>query len=155
MKELMEFYPKLLLLGEYSILLGGHAITVPLRIYRASFDFLTHANRNPDAINSNTTLLNLANYFMHHEVISHNINIIRFLEDLENGLYLKSTIPMGYGIGSSGVVCAAILKTYPTDSLKPDFSPHGTYRLKTLLGAMESFFHGTSSGLDPLACYRD
>ena len=53
----------------------------------------------------------------------------------------------GYGLGSSGTLVAAVYDAYvkqKTDDL---------LRLKTLFGQMESYFHGSSSGIDPLQCY--
>lgn len=73
-----------------------------------------------------------------------------FAKDLASGLYFDSTIPTGYGMGSSGALCAAILDTYAFE--KEKFS---LLALKKLLGEMESFFHGSSSGIDPLVCYLD
>jgi len=59
----------------------------------------------------------------------------------------QSSIPFGYGLGSSGALTAAaydyFFKKIDLDHLK----------LKDTLSEMESFFHGKSSGLDPLTSF--
>ncbi|MBU3927994.1 MAG: mevalonate kinase [Bacteroidetes bacterium] len=63
-------------------------------------------------------------------------------------------IPQGFGVGSSGALCAAIYERYAVDAA--DISPGNENMLiglKKQLAQMESFFHGVSSGLDPLLCY--
>jgi len=59
----------------------------------------------------------------------------------------ESTIPFGYGVGSSGALTAGIYDRYGIDKKQ------GLFILKRELGAIESFFHGASSGIDPLICY--
>ena len=75
------------------------------------------------------------------------LDLPTFLKDLNKGIYFHSTILTGYGMGSSGALCAGIFSRYKRQDLT-DLS-----LLKTLLGKMESFFHGSSSGIDPLICY--
>ena len=53
---------------------------------------------------------------------------------------------MGYGLGSSGSLCAASYDSFGIVS--KDYK-----EIKDHLATMESFFHGTSSGLDPLTIY--
>ena len=153
MRKFSEVYPKLLLLGEYSILLGGNALTLPLRIFNAQFDFLIKANDTEAAIRSNRILKNFLKFIRGNELIINNINFTRLASDINNGLYVKSNIPTGYGLGSSGSVCAAILKSYSKIKLPAKISQIETFRIKSILASMESFFHGISSGIDPLACY--
>ena len=69
--------------------------------------------------------------------------------DIENGLYFESTIPESYGLGSSGSVVAAIYESYK----KEVFVDLEISDLKLIFSLMESFFHGQSSGIDPLSCY--
>jgi len=60
---------------------------------------------------------------------------------------LASNVPSGYGLGSSGTLVAAVYDRYA-------FQKTDDYlQLKTLFGLMESHFHGSSSGIDPLQCY--
>ncbi|HND86746.1 MAG TPA: hypothetical protein PK971_00380, partial [Saprospiraceae bacterium] len=72
-----------------------------------------------------------------------------FRQHLAKGLVLESNIPAGYGLGSSGALCAAIYDTYCRE--KTTHLP----TLKAHLAGMEGFFHGSSSGIDPLTSYLD
>lgn len=76
-------------------------------------------------------------------------------KDLDNGLWFDSTIPQGFGIGSSGALVAAIYERYGMEKIHPeiDISGEGIARLKQMFSQMEAYFHGKSSGLDPLICY--
>jgi mevalonate kinase len=87
--------------------------------------------------------------------IPEKLNLKAFEHDLENGLYFDSSIPQGFGVGSSGALCAAIYDRYAIDKIVPDLNPdkNKILRLKKMFSAMESYFHGKSSGLDPLICY--
>ena len=71
----------------------------------------------------------------------------RFNHELQYELYLDSDVPSGYGLGSSGVLVAAVYDRYALQKNED------LLQLKTLFGKMESFFHGSSSGIDPLQCY--
>jgi mevalonate kinase len=70
-------------------------------------------------------------------------------------MYFDSSIPQGYGIGSSGALVAAIYDQYATDKITvlENLTQEKLLKLKKIFGRMESYFHGTSSGLDPLNSY--
>jgi mevalonate kinase len=64
--------------------------------------------------------------------------------------WLDLNIPIGYGLGSSGTVSAAIYDLF--------FSQSGSLSLnhqKEDLAVIESYFHGKSSGVDALTCFAD
>jgi len=75
--------------------------------------------------------------------------------DVAQGMYFDSTIPQGYGVGSSGALVAAIYDKYATDKITvlENLTREKLLTLKNIFAAMESFFHGKSSGLDPLNSY--
>src|SRR5699024_1889521 len=75
--------------------------------------------------------------------------------DIEKGLYFDSSIPQGYGIGSSGALVAAIYDKYATNKITilENLTRDKLNKRKAIFGEMESFFHGQSSGLDPLNSY--
>lgn len=75
------------------------------------------------------------------------LDLRRFEMELDAGLYFDSNIPTGYGVGSSGALVAAIYDRYKLIDIN-DIS-----KLKDFLASMESYFHGSSSGIDPLQCY--
>lgn len=83
------------------------------------------------------------------------LDLDKMKQDIDQGLFLDSTIPNGYGLGSSGALVAALFSTYSRMpfSKKILSLPPEIQKLKTLFASMESFFHGTSSGIDPLSCY--
>ena len=70
-------------------------------------------------------------------------------------MYFDSSIPQGYGVGSSGALVAAIYDKYATDKITvlENLTRDKLLKLKKIFGKMESFFHGESSGLDPLNSY--
>lgn len=67
-------------------------------------------------------------------------------DDLLDDWRLVGNIPTGYGLGSSGAVCAAIYDRYAPEPLRGE-------ALLELLARMEQYFHGRSSGTDPLIAY--
>ena len=80
-------------------------------------------------------------------MLSNLFDLQNFKTDLEEGLFLASNVPSGYGLGSSGTLVAAVYDRYAMQKTE-DY-----LQLKTLFGQMESHFHGSSSGIDPLQCY--
>ena len=67
---------------------------------------------------------------------------------LSKHLAFESNIPQGYGLGSSGSVSAAVFDAfYKKDDLI------STTELKNRLAHIESCYHGSSSGTDPLVSY--
>ena len=74
---------------------------------------------------------------------------------MAQGMYFDSSIPQGYGVGSSGALVAAIYDKYAFDKITvlENLTREKLLTLKTIFGKMESFFHGKSSGLDPLNSY--
>src|SRR5690606_20286926 len=66
-----------------------------------------------------------------------------------------SSIPQGYGVGSSGALVASIYDQYAHNKITvlENLTREKLLILKTIFSEMESFFHGKSSGLDPLNSY--
>jgi len=84
------------------------------------------------------------------------LNISAFQKDIAKGLFFDSNIPQGYGVGSSGALVAAVFEKYSLNKLLPEhISKDELKDLKKVFGKMESFFHGKSSGIDPLICYMN
>jgi mevalonate kinase len=148
-------YPaKILLFGEYSILLNSDALAIPFNRFSgelALMDSLTDCESQV-AEQSNRRLKELF-IFINQPDISKRIEFSfdneSFRKDLERGLWFKSDIPEESGLGSSGALAAAIfdrysdLRTSNTDLLK----------IKYCLALIESAYHGNSSGIDPLVSY--
>ena len=83
------------------------------------------------------------------------LDLDRFENDIDKGLYFESNIPQGYGIGSSGALVAAVYDEYVLEGVKNRMILTGNEisNLKEAFSKMESYFHETSSGIDPLLCY--
>ncbi len=138
-----RFYSKVLLFGEHTVNLGSQALALPLKAYGGAWffdhdvpqyrlqewcDFLRELQQNGELLLP--------------------LKLDDFDTDLKNGLCFVSDVPQGYGAGSSGVLCAALYDRYKNEDIVPAMS-----NLKQGFAQMESFFHGTSSGIDPLVCY--
>lgn len=143
------FHSKILLFGEHIINKGAMGLAAPLHRYDGVFRY---GNVKDKAVSvSNKSLESLANYIVHTEALSDLYNTNAFLEDIENGLYFDSTIPQGYGLGSSGALVAAVYYQYRKNRKKN----YVVSEVKRELAELESFYHGKSSGLDAIVCYLD
>lgn len=154
------FYAKILLFGEYSVIFNSMGLAVPYVHFKGEFRFIAEEQYTDHAVavDSNRQLELFAAYL--REIASQGgieatFDADRLENDVRKGLYFESSIPQGYGVGSSGALCAAIYHHYAIDAIHPKriFSREDAIRLKTIFSSMESYFHGLSSGLDPLLCY--
>lgn len=138
-------YPgKMILFGEHTVIHGSRALAAPTPGFGGNwigsagvdnqsqccdlFAFAAYIKANADKMNSP-------------------INIDLLLTDLDQGFAFQSNIPVGYGLGSSGALCAALYNQYrvqDSDNLRD---------IRSDLAIMEGYFHGRSSGLDPLVSY--
>ena len=150
------FYSKILLFGEYGIIKDSKGLSIPYNFYNGALKVDT--NLSDDAKRSNDNLKRFAAYLKTLE--QKNPELVQFdlqaLEkDIEKGMYFDSSIPQGYGVGSSGALVAAIYDKYATDKITvlENLTRDKLLKLKKIFGEMESFFHGKSSGLDPLNSY--
>ena len=141
-----RYYSKVILFGEYSMIFDSTALMVPLRQFSAQWRFASHLLAQGSAA-SNASLQRFADYLSTLDGMKDNFDLQRFNHDLYYNLFLDSNVPSGYGLGSSGTLVAAVYDAYAKQ--KSD----DLLALKTLFGQMESFFHGSSSGIDPLQCY--
>jgi mevalonate kinase len=149
------FPAKLLLFGEYAILLGSAALSMPFFRFGASLRFFHHETGDGSWFpeESNRQLKKLCNHFLENRsAFTEFLDLDRFQRELESGLYLFSNIPQRYGMGSSGALCAAVYHRYSVDAHNAIlFSDRkNLIKLRKSFIMMESFFHGKSSGFDPL-----
>lgn len=121
------------------------ALMVPLSRFSAQWRNASHLSESAAA--SNASLQRFADYLSTLDEAKDVIDLRRFNHELQYNLFLDSDVPSGYGLGSSGVLVAAVYDHYATQ--KTD----DLLQLKALFGKMESYFHGSSSGIDPLQCY--
>lgn len=154
------FYAKIMLFGEYSVICNSMGLTIPYAHFKGELGFL-NKYRYTDydfAIESNKML---RDYYTHlaglHEKgeLKCELELEHFDRDLRKNLFFESTIPQGFGIGSSGALCAAIYQRYGKNKVRSQrrMKQEEVKHLKEVFAQMESYFHGISSGIDPLNCY--
>jgi mevalonate kinase len=142
----MRRYPaKLLLFGEYVLLLGAPALALPLPGFGGAWAWSDSAPPPERARAMAPALERWARSEALRDV--EGLDVEAFTRDLGRGLWFASNIPSGYGLGSSGALCAGVFDRYARQR------PDDLEALKGVLARMESFFHGQSSGLDPLTSY--
>ncbi len=135
-----KYYPaKLLLFGEYTVLHGGQALAMPFDRYVGYWRFLKEGEQAQNSLQP---------FFQYLQTVfsKDSLDFNAFAGDISEGLIFDSTIPWGYGAGSSGSLCAGIWDKYGRE--QGDIE-----KLRTIFAQMESFFHGKSSGIDPLVSY--
>lgn len=149
------FYAKILLFGEYGIIEDSQGLTLPYSFYKGTFKFADL--KSEFEIKSNASLKKYSDFLKNLEVADKfKLNISAFQKDIAKGLFFDSNIPQGYGVGSSGALVAAVFEKYSLNKLLPEhISKDELKDLKKVFGKMESFFHGKSSGIDPLICYMN
>jgi mevalonate kinase len=150
------FYSKILLFGEYGIIKDSKGLSIPYNFYNGALK----VDENPldEAIKSNKSLRRFVVYLeqlqnIQPELVTFNLELLNI--DVERGMYFDSSIPQGYGVGSSGALVASIYDKYAHNKITvlENLTREKLLQLKTIFSQMESFFHGKSSGLDPLNSY--
>ena len=151
-EELKSFPSKILLFGEYGILKGSLGLAIPYPAYSGSWVIPQNEKdktSNENARRSNRHLRFLLDYLETQPELFNSLKVSKFRNDIEKGLCFESNIPEGYGLGSSGALSAALLYQYAKPEVKNFTLPEIRYKLASI----EKFFHGTSSGLDPLVSW--
>ena len=147
------FYAKILLFGEYGIIKDSKGLAIPYNSYKGALK--SASNLSGEAKKSNENLVKLYDYLKKTPTDLVSFNFIAFKEDIDTGMYFDSSIPQGYGVGSSGALVASIYDQYAEDKITilENLTRDKLLKLKDIFSLMESFFHGKSSGLDPLNSY--
>ena len=147
------FYSKILLFGEYGIIKDSKCLSIPYSFYNGALK--KDENLSESALKSNESLKRYVTYLknLNPELVTFDINTLE--NDVKSGLYFDSSIPQGYGVGSSGALVAAIYDKYAFNKITvlENLTREKLLKLKVVFSEMESFFHGKSSGLDPLNSY--
>ncbi len=150
------FYSKILLFGEYGIIKDSKGLSIPYNFFKGALK--TDENQSEEAKKSNQSLIEFVAYLK--KLMAEKTDLVKFdlnalQNDVEAGMYFDSSIPQGYGVGSSGALVAAIYDKYAQNKITvlENLTREKLLKLKAVFGAMESFFHGNSSGLDPLNSY--
>ena len=147
------FYSKILLFGEYGIIKDSKGLSIPYNFYNGALKL--DGNTSESAVNSNSNLKNFVDYLktLDSQLVSFDLDALQ--ADVDAGMYFDSSIPQGYGVGSSGALVASIYDKYATEKITvlENLTREKLLNLKEIFSKMESFFHGKSSGLDPLNSY--
>ncbi len=147
------FYAKILLFGEYGIIKDSKGLAIPFNSYKGALKSAT--TLSGEALKSNKSLYNFYNYLQGIKIDNVSFDFSSLEADIENGMYFDSSIPQGYGVGSSGALVASIYDKYANNKITvlENLTRDKLLCLKHIFSQMESFFHGKSSGLDPLNSY--
>ena len=147
------FYAKILLFGEYGIIKDSKGLAIPFNAYQGAL-------KNPLKVSetvkkSNAKLMAFYDYLVALDTPLVAFDLATLKKDIENGMYFDSSIPQGYGVGSSGALVASIYDKYAIHKITvlENLTRDKLLKLKQIFSLMESFFHGKSSGLDPLNSY--
>ena len=147
------FYSKILLFGEYGIIKDSKGLSIPYNFYNGALKM--DENPTPSAVDSNLNLKKFLKYLSDIDTNLVAFDLEQLQQDVQAGMYFDSSIPQGYGVGSSGALVAALYDKYAQDKITvlENLTREKLLKLKAIFSEMESFFHGKSSGLDPLNSY--
>jgi len=144
------FYSKLLLFGEYGLMYNAMALSIPFPKFSGFLDLDTDQSHQESTAE-------IQKFFGHlksgdsSQKLHFAFDLKSLGNDLSDGLYFNSNIPQQYGVGSSGALVAALFGKYAAPSItERQPTPE---QLKSDFSVLESYFHGQSSGLDPLTSY--
>ena len=154
------FYAKILLFGEYSVIHNSKGLIIPYGHFRGELAFL-NKNRYTNYDYAKTSNSHLKEFAEHLSKIKKSkklkvkINIDAFIKDIHKGMFFESTIPQGFGLGSSAALVASVYNKYAKNKIvsRKKISSDEINILKEGFSELEAFFHGTSSGVDPLNSY--
>ena len=139
--------------GEYGIIKNSKGLSIPYNFYKGGLK--TGDLSNKTVFKSNEILSQFREYLKKIDPKIVSFNFSSMDDDLSNGMYFDSTIPQGYGVGSSGALVAAFYDRYGKNKITvlENLTKDKILTLKDVFSKMESYFHGKSSGLDPLNSY--
>ena len=145
------FYAKILLFGEYGIIKDSKGLSIPYNFYRGALKI----SEDPSTLDTHFKLLGFCKYLKKLPESTVSFDWLRLEADLDKKMYFDSSIPQGYGVGSSGALVASVYDQYALNKITvlENLTKEKLQHLKAVFVAMESFFHGKSSGLDPLNSY--
>ena len=101
------FYSKILLFGEYGIIKDSKGLSIPYNFYNGALKIDEH-----HTVTTHTSNANLKRFVAYLEELQEKKPLLvsfdfeRLKTDVQNGLYFDSSIPQGYGVGSSGALVA-------------------------------------------------
>ena len=147
------FYSKILLFGEYGIIEDSKGLSIPFNFFKGGLRIGDMSELIEKE--SNLNLKKFRDYLLKIEISTVEFDFEKLNLDLNKGMFFDSSIPQGYGVGSSGALVAAFYDRYAINKITvlENLTKSKILVLKNVFSTMESFFHGKSSGLDPLNSY--
>ena len=147
------FYSKILLFGEYGIIEDSKGLSIPFNFFKGGLRIGDMSELIEKE--SNLNLKKFRDYLLKIEITTVEFDFENLNLDLDKGMFFDSSIPQGYGVGSSGALVAAFYDRYAINKITvlENLTKSKILVLKNIFSTMESFFHGKSSGLDPLNSY--
>ncbi len=126
---------KFLLAGEYSVLLEGPALAIPLSHLQLHYHEMTQA--------SDTTVFLNGDQINDHERLTKVLALRDIISpDAEpTEIHVTTQIPIGKGLGSSAALCVAMARYHHSLSSKE--------QIAEIALEGEKLFHGNPSGVDP------
>jgi len=159
-KSEREFFAKILLFGEYGVICNSMGLSIPYLEFKGKLTFFNEKSgvSAEFAQKSNKSIRQFFKYLSNlaeKNELKTRLNFEEFSKELDRNIFFDSNIPQGFGIGSSGALVAAIYDRYAIDKIPAEkkHTKRELRKLKDIFAQMESFFHGKSSGLDPINCY--
>lgn len=96
-----KFYSKVLLFGEYSVIQHSMGLCIPYTLFDGK---LTFRRDNTAVIDPELKAFSLfIKQLIDNNQLTYQFDITSFEFDISQGLYFDSTIPQGYGVGSSEI----------------------------------------------------
>ena len=150
-----RIYPsKLLLFGEHTVNSGSQALAMPLNLYKGQWIYQKEED-HPSRPYLHELLEYLTQLNNQKELLV-DCDLSGFRQMLKDSLAFESDIPIGYGLGSSGALSAAVYDLFCLGNISLEVRQETEKDMRLLkkhLGQIESYFHGSSSGIDPLVSY--
>lgn len=138
-----KYNSKILLFGEYTVLNGTKALAVPFEKFYGQW---MYEKNHPSGLEIQKLKQYLMGIYYDGKLTNFDFDDLEY--QISKGLAFDSSIPQGYGLGSSATVTAAIF-----DAFRKEKEMLSLTELRSILGHIESCYHGESSGLDPLVCF--
>ena len=106
------FYSKILLFGEYGIIEDSKGLSIPYNFFNGALKISESSDE--EAKKSN---LILSQFSTHLKTLDIDLDLNSFDKHIKKGMYFDSSIPKGYGVGSSGALVAAVYEKYANNKI--------------------------------------
>jgi mevalonate kinase len=100
------YQSKVLLFGEYSVIKNSNALAMPYPLFDGHLTFRSQSQGRDPELKALSSYLNRLDS---QGELPFDLDLSSFEFDIGQGLVFESTIPQGYGVGSSGALCAQFM----------------------------------------------